>query len=43
MFLTKMAKVPRSEILDLLPQIRVVNAFKSSSKEDGNRNKNEPF
>ena len=42
MFLTKLAKVPRSEILDLLPQIRVVNAFKIGAKKDGkNRNKNE--
>jgi hypothetical protein len=42
MFLTKLAKVPRSEILDLLPQIRVVIASKSSTKKDGkNGNKTE--
>jgi len=33
MFVTKLAKVPRNEILNLLPQIRVVNAFKGSVKK----------
>jgi len=33
MFMTKLAKVPRSEILNLLPQIRVVKAFKDSVKK----------
>merc|ERR1712106_957315 len=33
MFVTKLAKVPRSEILNLLPQIRVVKAFQESVKK----------
>ena len=33
MFVTKLAKVPRSEILNLLPQIRVVKAFQESIKK----------
>ena len=33
MFVTKLAKVPRSEILNLLPQIRVVKAFQGSLKK----------
>eukprot|EP00092_Neocalanus_flemingeri_P004139 GFUD01004453.1.p1 GENE.GFUD01004453.1~~GFUD01004453.1.p1 ORF type:complete len:480 (-),score=121.93 GFUD01004453.1:122-1561(-) len=34
MFLTNLAKVPRSQILQLLPQIRVVKAFQSSVKNE---------
>ena len=33
MFINKLAKVPRSQILQLLPQIRVVKAFQSSLKK----------
>ena len=33
MFVTQLAKVPRSEILNLLPQIRVVKAFQESIKK----------
>ena len=36
MFVTKLAKVPRSEILNLLPQIRVVKAFQGSLKKAKN-------
>ena len=42
MFITKLAKVPRNQILQLLPQIRVVKAFQSSvkkSKEEKNKKK----
>ena len=34
MFVTKLAKVPRSEILNLLPQIRVVKAFKRNTESE---------
>ena len=32
MFITRLSKTPRSQLLQLLPQIRVVNAFRSSVK-----------
>ena len=34
MFVTKLAKVPRSEILNLLPQIRVVKAVKRNTESE---------
>ena len=33
MFVTKLAKVPRSEILNLLPQIKALKAFQESIKK----------